>query len=758
MGEAKAGFSTPSAAAPPLPRIFGRLVLLKLLARGGMGDVYLATTTGIEGAERACVVKTVRRDHIHDGSFLARFLDEARVQSQLSHPGVAQVLEAATDEQGEPFSVVEYVEGRSLADVRQRATQLGARVGWPEAVAVTLEVAQALAHVHERPGPDGTPLGIVHRDLSPQNVMVSYTGEAKIIDFGTARGHNRRCHTVAGVVFAKPGYIAPEVARQQIGDGRIDVYALGVMLWELLTGKRVFSGDAQQYLEQVAQGKVKLSRIAATVDAPAGLDDIIAAMTANDPEERYTSAALAAHDLGKLLSQAPAGPTNERGVRARIACMMHALWPTEPARSRADFAKLLKLAASLRREASTPSSARVATIASRMGSGDESELAGTPYRLIKKLGEGASGSVFEAEHVELGRHVALKILAPEHTASDAAVERFRGEARAVAKLSHPSLALLYDFGKSLDGRVFLAMELCDGATLDKHLAERGVLGWREATRIGIEAAQALGVAHEAGIVHRDIKPQNLMVSLNGSVKLLDFGLAMAMTGAAPRESRPKGFAVFGTPEYMAPEQVAGEDIDARCDVYALGCVLYELVSGRAVFEGSSVEVMGKQLRSRPVSLRQRAPQVPVAFEAIVTKALEKSRSKRFASIAELRAALEALLVVPKKTKRTVRSMAAAAGTGVLALGALAFAAQWTSSLVADASATHAVRRGATVATLDLEPSYDVTPDPSSAPVMAQPPHTRLVSVGDPRAKHGHGHVVLDPPPSWNDKRAPLARR
>src|SRR5512140_1286568 len=127
----------------PLPRVFGRLFLLKLLARGGMGDVYLAATTGIEGAERACIVKTVRRDHIHDGSFLARFLDEARVQSQLCHPGVAQVLEAATDDNGEPYTVVEYVEGRSLADVRHRAVQVGARIGWPEAVAIAIEMGQA---------------------------------------------------------------------------------------------------------------------------------------------------------------------------------------------------------------------------------------------------------------------------------------------------------------------------------------------------------------------------------------------------------------------------------------------------------------------------------------------------------------------------------------------------------------------------------------------------------------------------------------
>ena len=263
----ESGFSSAGDQALPLPRVFGRLLLLKLIARGGMGDVYLAATTGIEGAERPCVVKTVRRDHIHDGSFLARFLDEARVQSQLNHPGVAQVLEASTDEQGEPYTVVEYVEGRSLSDVRQRAIQLGVRIGRAEAVAMGIEMAMALAHVHERSGADGSPLGIVHRDLSPQNVMVGYAGEVKLIDFGTARGHNRRCHTVAGVVFAKPGYVAPEVARQQVGDGRIDVYALGIMLWELAAGRRFLTGDAQKHLEEAAVGRSR-SRSSPTSSTP----------------------------------------------------------------------------------------------------------------------------------------------------------------------------------------------------------------------------------------------------------------------------------------------------------------------------------------------------------------------------------------------------------------------------------------------------------------------------------------------------------
>src|SRR5579863_10096491 len=259
----------------PLPRMLGRRILLKLAARGGMGDVYLGATTGIEGAERACIVKTVRRDHIHDGSFLARFLDEARVQAQLQHPGVAQILEAATDDEGEPYTVVEFVEGRALSEVRQRALQVGVRIEWPEAVAFAIEIAQALAHVHERAGADGTPLGIVHRDLSPQNVMLAYTGEVKLIDFGTARGQNRRCHTVAGVVFAKPGYVAPEVARQQVGDGRIDLYALGVMLWEIVSGRRFLATDPQRHLDDAAAGRVVLPPVAAGAAAPSELDEVV---------------------------------------------------------------------------------------------------------------------------------------------------------------------------------------------------------------------------------------------------------------------------------------------------------------------------------------------------------------------------------------------------------------------------------------------------------------------------------------------------
>ena len=706
------GFSSVnSEGAPgPLPRVFGRLLLLKLLARGGMGDVYLAATTGIEGAERACVVKTVRRDHIHDGSFIARFLDEARVQSQLNHPGVAQVLEASTDENGEPFTVVEYVEGRSLADVRQRAIQLGARIGWAEAVAVAIEMAQALAHVHERSGVDGMPLGIVHRDLSPQNVMVGYAGDVKLIDFGTARGHNRRCHTVAGVVFAKPGYVAPEVARQQVGDGRIDIYALGIMLWEMCQGTRFLTGDPQSHLEDAAAGKTVIPRVAAVIGAPQLLDEVIQKLTANDPDDRYASASSAAQELVRVLAQAPA-KSGERSVRARIGSLMHTLWPHEPGRSRADFARHLKEARSLISDVQTPTSAKAAELAARH-SDDPNVVPGTPYRMIAKIGEGASGLVYEAEHVELGRKVALKVLSAAHTSAHDAIDRFRREARAVAGLSHPNLVALYDFGKSLDGRVFLAMELLTGETLDKRVKRLGGMDWREAAELGIESCRALEAAHGAGLVHRDLKPANLFLTLGGGLKLLDFGVAMALADVVSEanEKRQKGFAIFGTPEYMAPEQVAGEAVDGRCDIYALGCVLYELTTGSPVFEGaSSVVVMGKQLREVPDSPRERAPSraIPRDLDVAIMRALEKSPDDRFASATALRAALEDTLLVPARRRVRARRIAVGAMSGVVMLATLAGAGRWAianrDALPAMATDTFAMLRGPAAPTT-VEPS------------------------------------------------------
>jgi serine/threonine-protein kinase len=400
-------------------------------------------------------------------------------------------------------------------------------------------------------------------------------------------------------------------------------------------------------MEDVGAGKFQIPKIAVACGAPTELDDVIYRLTANDPNDRYATAGLAAADLAKLLSKAPAGKGG-RSVRARVEAMMQKLYSHEPAKSRSEFAKLLKEARALLPESFTPPASRVTEGRAAQLSDDPQRLEGTPYRLLEKIGEGASGVVWKAEHVELGRSLALKVLAPEHSSAVESIDRFRREARAVANVRHPNLAYLHDFGKSLDGRLFLAMELLSGKTLGARIDEANASGTKgipadEAISHAIAASKALSAAHEAGIVHRDLKPENLFITDDGVLKLLDFGVALAKSDTKQDETRQKGFAIFGTPAYMAPEQVSGDPVDARCDLYALGCVIYEMLAGDPPFVGESgVVVMGQQLRdtAKPIQLRTPKGKVSDELAAIVTKLLEKDPEARYASAAEVCRALE----------------------------------------------------------------------------------------------------------------------
>jgi eukaryotic-like serine/threonine-protein kinase len=647
-----------------LPRSFERFTLLRRIARGGMGEVFLATAGGIEGAERPVVIKIIRKDHDTDSSFLARFLDEARIQSQLHHPGVAQIVEASTDSAGKPYVVVEYVEGHNLGDVRARAAQLGVRIEWPEAIALALTIGDALAHVHERTDAEGKPLDIVHRDLSPQNVMLGYGGDVKLIDFGTARGENRRCHTVAGVVFAKPGYVAPEVANNTPGGVPADLYAFGVMLWEIVAGRRFLVGEPSAHLAAVGAGKKSLPPIAQSIGAPLELDVALARLTAQRVEDRYASARQATAELVRLLQRAPSRSDGDRSVRGRVAQLMHRLYPAEPARSRADFQGLVAAARS-----SKPI-APVLPPSPEPPAADDKILAGTRYQIERELGRGATGVVYEATHLDLGRRVALKVLERELAGGEAR-GRFVAEARAVARIEHEGLVRLHEFGFTSEGRPFYAMELVLGEPLDRRLATHGAYAWREAVRLAVEISRAAEAAHFAGVVHRDIKPQNLLLTATGGVKLLDFGVAKPESELEPSLSEDEGaLAVIGTPEYMAPEQARGA-ADVRSDVYALGGVLYELLTLHLPHEASSTAALIERKLAgppEPASLVAPDTSVPRELDRVLAKALAAEPAARYENMADFRLALERVLD-GRARSRTLRR-----GVGLTLVGAVTFAA------------------------------------------------------------------------------------
>jgi len=289
------------------------------------------------------------------------------------------------------------------------------------------------------------------------------------------------------------------------------------------------------------------------------------------------------------------------------------------------------------------------------------------YRVLARLGGGGMGVVYSAEDTRLGRQVALKFLSEEMARRGGqALERFEREARAASALNHPNIATVYDVGTH-EGRPYLVMELVDGQPLDQKLRERRL---DAATLVdwAIQIADALDAAHAKGIVHRDVKPANLLVNARGQVKVLDFGLAkvtertaddgagggMLSAGPTVDELLTSPGVAVGTVAYMSPEQARGEELDARSDIFSLGCVIYEMAAGRRPFEGKTPAVVFHAILERdPAPLRGANPGVPPKLEEIVAKALEKDREMRYQTAGELRADL-------KRLKRDVESGRSAA--------------------------------------------------------------------------------------------------
>ena len=273
------------------------------------------------------------------------------------------------------------------------------------------------------------------------------------------------------------------------------------------------------------------------------------------------------------------------------------------------------------------------------------------YRLERPLGQGGMATVYLGRDSELDRPVAVKVLADHLAGNEAFRERFLREARLAARLSHPNVVSVYDAGEEADGRPYIVMEHVEGETLGDVLRERGRLPIGEAVGLALQACRGLAHAHAAGLVHRDVKPQNLLLRGDGTLKIADFGIARAAESTALTQAGT----VLGTAAYLSPEQARGEPAGPASDLYALGVVSYQLLAGRLPFDAASLTDLARQQdTTSPPPLHELDPEIPRALSLVVARALERNPDDRFADAGAMERALADSLrgVAPEPTEAT----------------------------------------------------------------------------------------------------------
>ncbi len=359
------------------PRSLGRYELVHLLGQGGMGEVYLAKISGAAGFEKPCIVKTILPALLKDGQFLERFHHEAKVLVHLVHSSIAQVYDMG-EAHGTYFMALEYVAGVDVAYLAEQAHAQGKRIPVPVALYLGQKVAEGLGYAHRKAGPDGAPLGIVHRDVSPHNVMVSYEGEVKVIDFGLAKSAARSKFTLPSTVMGKLGYMSPEQARAEPLDHRSDIYSCGVMVWELLTGQPLIAhGTVGEMMAAMANPRVpSIHELRPEVD-PA-IDAVVRRALAPNPQERYGRADEFARALNEQLLRASASLGAEE-----VGDFVKALCPEAFSRQRTLISRL----SSVRRAPSTPPAAGVMQVGvSPLPAGADPRI-GLEATSVRPLGE-----------------------------------------------------------------------------------------------------------------------------------------------------------------------------------------------------------------------------------------------------------------------------------------------------------------------------------------------------------------------------------
>jgi serine/threonine-protein kinase len=562
----------PSTAIEPGTILGERYEILARLGEGGMGAVYKARDNELD---RLVALKVIRPELAGHPDILRRFKQELILARQVTHKNVIRIFDLGMAD-GRKFITMDYIDGRDLKSI---LTQRG-KLPPDEAVPIVQQICRGLEAAHVE--------GVVHRDLKPQNIMLDASGRVWVMDFGLARSMDLVGMTRTGMLMGTPDYMSPEQARAAKVDARSDIFSLGIIFYEILTGELPFKADTMMatLLKRVQEKPVPPSVVDASI--PQRLSDVVMKCLEVDVARRYQTTAEILVDLGG------------EAVGASMA---------------------------------------QASIASLAAIGPGSQF-GPRYMIESVIGEGGMGKVYKAHDNDLDRTVALKLVRRELANDPNSMQRFKQELLLASRVSHRNILRIHDLG-DVGGVKFISMAYVEGKDLHDVIEVVGRLPVERLVNIAKQLAGALDAAHAEGVVHRDLKPRNVLMAQNDQVYVSDFGLAKSLEGESTTMMTRAG-EVLGTPRYMSPEQAESKPADHRSDLYSLGVILYEMATGDAPFAGeSTMQVMYQHVTQKPKDPKLANPGLPDYLAKIILKCLEKDPASRYQSAKEILEDLEA---------------------------------------------------------------------------------------------------------------------
>jgi eukaryotic-like serine/threonine-protein kinase len=561
-GDSERPASPTSSKTPLVPGavLAGRYQILQILGEGGMGAVFKARDREVD---RTVAIKVVRPELSGHPEILRRFKQELVLARQVTHRNVIRIFDLGVAD-GRRFITMEFVEGKTLQGLITEQTKLPV----DQAVGIIRQTLLGLESAHVE--------GVVHRDLKPQNIMVDSTGRVYLMDFGIAKSMELAGMTRTGVLMGTPDYMSPEQAKGEKADARSDLFTVGVIFFELLTGQQPYRSETvmQTLVKRTKERAIQTRDLDPSI--PQYISDVVAKCLEINPDQRYQSAAQILRDLD---------PNAAKQIKETDPFYMGLEAGT-------DF--------------------------------------GPRYRIESLIGEGGMGKIYKAYDKDLDRMIALKLVRPELADDPVSMDRLKQELLLASKVSHKNIVRIHDLG-DVNGVKFISMAYVDGEDLHAVIRRKGRLDVERATHFARQICKGLEAAHHESVLHRDLKPQNVLVDQQDNAFILDFGLARSVEAGAAMAGE-----MTGTPRYMSPEQAEGLPIDHRSDIYSVGLILYEMVTGDLPFLSDTVmQAMYQRVTQAPKNPKLLNPELPDYFVNIVMKCLERDPAKRYQTATEL---------------------------------------------------------------------------------------------------------------------------